>query len=136
LILELTPTSPVPLFHEKWLADIGRMVAALLSDVPAAGRIDYVREVARHQKRHLVGEPGALTPGERRGAVLLSPILQLLDASIARWSAQDRVNLWELVRAKGAMQERAFVRRARAHVRFWEAMETRCRRGVRQEPVP
>jgi hypothetical protein len=130
LILELAPTSPVPLFHEGWLADIGRMVAASLSGVPAAGRSDYVLELARHQKQHLVGEHEPLTPGERRGAVLLSPIVHLLSASFRHWSAKDRVALWELVRAKGAMQERAFVRRARAHVRFWEALATRCRRGV------
>ena len=133
LILELTPTGPVPLFHERWLAEIGRMVAASLSGVPAASRGDHVLELALQQKRQLAGERGPLTPGERRGAVLLSPIVHLLSARIAHWSAQERVALWELVRAKGAMQERAFVRRARAHVSFWEAMATRCRRSVPHE---
>ncbi|MBC7895837.1 MAG: hypothetical protein H7066_10500 [Cytophagaceae bacterium] len=122
VILELTPTSAVPLFRERWLADMGQLVAASLSGVPAAGRIGYVLDLARRQKLQLTGERAPLTAGERRGAVLLSPILQLLTTGIARWNPQERVDLWDLVRAKGALRERTFVRRARAHVRFWKAL--------------
>jgi hypothetical protein len=113
----------VPLVQERWLADIGQQVAASLSGVPAAERRTQVFELARRQKQQLVGEHGALTTVERRGALLLAPILQLLSARTARWSAHERGALWELVRAKGARQERTFVRHARMHLRFWTALE-------------
>ena len=129
LMLELPETSPVPLFAERWLSDLGQMVAATLSGVPAADRCAYVYEMARTQKRRLTGEPAPLTPVERRGAVLLSPIIHLLTASIARWDPQDRLALWGLVPAKGALQERTFVRVARSHRAFWDAIAARCRRG-------
>lgn len=129
LILTLAPTSRVPLLDEKSLSALGTMVATSLSMVPAAERGDHVLALARRQKQELGGVRGPLTPGEHRGTMLMSPILQLLSADMARWDAGDRAALWGLVRAKGAMQERLFVRHARMHVRFWEAIQARCRRG-------
>ncbi|MCC6316641.1 MAG: hypothetical protein IT361_03030 [Gemmatimonadaceae bacterium] len=126
LVLELTRTSAVAHVEERRLVDLGLRVAASLAHVPAGERIVHVLSQARRQKHRLTGDRTALTPSERRGAVLLGPLLDLIERDASRWSARDRRDLWSVVRAKGILQERTFVRLSRTHERLWQAIG-RCR---------
>jgi hypothetical protein len=129
LVLELDPTSSVSLFDERYLAVVGRLVADELSGIQAPDRNDYLTGVARRHARLLVGLRRPLTKEELRGARLLGPVIELLEREVARWTTASRRALWEIVRAKGGMQERRFAQLVRLHAPFWHALSRRCARA-------
>jgi hypothetical protein len=129
LVLELDPRTPVARFDEASLTQLGALVAGAFSGVPAAERIGRLEELARDQARRLGGVARSLTAAERRGARLLSPLIALIDGATRRWPAAERRALWDLVRAKGAVQERGFVQLARRHAAFWRALGVAASRG-------
>lgn len=123
VVLELNPTSAVPRFDESHLARLGVRVAARLADVPSTERDAYLLECARRIAATLGAVQRPLTPAEIRGARLLMPIIALLEHELPAWRPDDRRSLWELVRAKGARQERGFARLSRQHTAFWQALD-------------
>jgi hypothetical protein len=129
LVLELdTGPEEVSLFNEAHLVTIGRHVASSISSVDAGQRCEYVLDLARQQKRLLTRSARPLTAVERRGAILLTPIIALIRDALPRWTPRERSLLWALVRAKGAQRERRFVQLSRAHGAFWRALSVACAR--------
>jgi hypothetical protein len=126
LVLELDPRSPVPLFDEVNLQTIGRLVAREFAATPHAGRSTHMRQLVREHARLLGQGNRRLNVAERHGAHLLSPVITLIGDVVKDWTPEQRGALWELVRAKGAQQERNFARLAKGHAPFWRALARRA----------
>jgi hypothetical protein len=131
VVLELNPLSTVPRFDEHNLAKIGRLIAADLADIPSSERDTHLHKLALTHAELLGGVHRSLTGAELRGARLLGPVISLIERTIAAWSPEHRGALWELVRAKGAKQERRFAHLSSQHAPFWRAVTDRCAGSAR-----
>ncbi len=95
------------------LAAARRMAASGLS--PDAFRERATRRVARALGLH------PLSPGESEALRRLAPLLALLD-DLTTWSPTDKKSLAALLHAKSGRDERAYLRRLRAHKRLEAAL--------------
>ncbi len=129
LILQIDARGTVPLFNEQHLIETGLDVATSFSGVDAGWRQDHALSLAQEHKRQLTGSVRPLTPQEKRGALLLAPIIHLIRGSFNRWTPAERKTLWAMVRAKGLSTERRFVQLSRRHRAFWKALNARCARS-------
>ncbi len=126
LILEL-PGATTPLVSETHLVTMGRLVARQMNNIPGAIRDAWLDARGAHWLTHLTGAQRPLRPAEHRGFRLLGPVIDLIASDITSWTDNERNDLWELVRAKGAAQEQGFARLATRLTRFWTALDHRCR---------
>ena len=128
LLLELDGAARDAMPEDLLLA-IGARVTRRLAGFPAGEREAVLEAHARRLLTRCTGARRALRPSERLGARLLSPVLLVIEPSIARWTSAERRDLWRLVRLKGAKQERGFARAAARSPRFWAAVQESARRA-------
>ena len=134
LVLELPGAGRIPLFAERGLVSLARAVTDSLAapDVPTRlalcdERIDAVARTIGVRRWRTSGS------GLRFGMQRLGPVVALILDKVARWPARDRRVLVDLLRAKGATQERDFALASRAHHRLWTALRRLCRSIEREK---
>jgi hypothetical protein len=122
LFFDLDASKPHPLVP---LGDIGLAVGAALSQRTESNREQAVAEVADAMAA-LCGLAAwrRLPPPVREAWCRMAPLLSWL--GIARWPADERAALVELVRAKAGQSERDFVARLIAHPRLMAALRSRA----------
>ena len=117
LVLDLGDHS-ADLFPEDHLVTLGQRVAAHLAGLgDGALPLDAARS----------GLSMSRNSSRREGHRLLGPFLMLIEREVRQWPHRDQAALAAVVAAKGARQERAFVRLARQLPGLWRALDAAAR---------
>lgn len=114
-------------FPERLLATAALRVTTRLAAAGSGRGTALEASVWRVQKTLGVRSMARWPQSERRAFELLAPVADLLP-DLGRWSASDRQGLIQLLRAKGAPQERTFVVASHEHPRFWMELRRELRR--------
>ncbi len=126
LVLGL-PGTPHRLFQERWLHELSLTVTRSLAG-GARPRRQRIRQLTTQVASALgVGSWAGWTPEERDAFAHLAPLLCLLD--LKAWPASHRRTLVEIIRAKGAPQERGFVSACQRFPRLRVELEALARRS-------
>jgi hypothetical protein len=131
LYLTLPGFAPASFFDEHLLVTCAIKVTERLGSVASGSRDTTVAGIQRRLAEALgVRSSGRWSREERAAFGRLAPVVDLLP-DLRSWNATDRDALVDLIRAKGAPQEREFVRASQACPRFWRELrhELRTRRG-------
>ena len=109
-------------FDEDWLVNVGRGASALLASVDVDDPAAAARAVADELARTLgCGRRDRWPTAERTAFVRLAPVCAQIP-DLARWPLAARRGLVELMRTKGHLQERDFVRATQRHRRFFASI--------------
>lgn len=132
LVLSLPGADSREIFSERWLTTLARGAAEKIRDRAAghphsASRETVIHEIARDVSRRLQFGPPPAEPAVARRAYQQLAIYVAMVAGIERWPAPSRRSLAELLRDKGAADERSYCRRLARHARFREALAAWCR---------
>lgn len=126
LVLELPGTQTTTFFDEGWLGQLGLAVTDSLASIVSD------RSRTRQVIRRVAGVLAVTTrdrarwkPTERDAFDNLAPLAGLLD--LATWPARDRRKLVEVMRSKGAPQERDFVLQSQKLPRLFHELATLAR---------
>jgi hypothetical protein len=122
LHLTLPGFAPTSFVDEHLLVACARRVSQRLATAAITRRDRGAAGVQRRVAETLGVRSSAAWPREERAAFgRLAPVVDLLP-DLRSWSAAERETLVKLMRAKGAPQERDFVRRSQSAPRFWREL--------------
>jgi hypothetical protein len=121
LHFDLPDWDPADVFDESALDRVGTALARRLAGVPVWSRMQAAGVLAREVREVVRADPGRWSRDEQVAFQRLAPVAALLPA-LASWPAAERRALAALLRAKGAVAEQDFARRATKLPRFFREL--------------
>ncbi len=117
-------------YCELSIIKLGYRITQMFGKQYAGDRIRGIDTAVQSVSRKLgIANTARWSEGERLALTRLAPLVDIIP-DIARWSADDRRLLVELIRAKGAVTERQYVLLMNRHTKFRAALE---RLAIRQD---
>jgi hypothetical protein len=129
LVLTLSSANDADAFDERWLARLALRDTAHIAAEGHRGRHAAARRIAERVARTLGADRRHWSAAERAAFEALAPLVEEI-TDLARWSARDRRALAQVLRTKGAAQERHYVERAARHPRWYPALATLAREAT------
>jgi hypothetical protein len=120
-------------FQEPWLGVCAAGATRLIAREACLDRSRAVQRIVRRVRRDLgVRSIARWSTNERRAFQGMAPLIGLIH-DLAAWRPAEKRRLVRLMRAKGARQERGYVRALRDHTRLRHALADHCRAQQRND---